>query len=656
MIVIGKLLAPGTGNYIGGEEFDLTANLDTPEDLKIFSKKDWSKYVCNKIRSALEKFHDTEIKETTSSVFVPGCGVVLLILLLDNLIYVDTPKEYKTFGICHYTSKDVQALMDKHNILSLLSGTRVDEKPQRRIVEKVVSSRVRRVRKPCVKKFDTGTHEAGKVCIPDDLPSFMREFGDAMSKAESFIKKGKALVANHVEEVSKGKLSESDAKPSKEPPVPSEQPPQEIVFERRKTWYKRAILDREHLTKQTGKYIVLMLHGFIVREYQFVQEFKPKGLLSNEMMELICKCYNEFQTNSLLLEIPVVNDLLNRRTGDRLEKMLSPKNLEGKNMIFIPVLDVKMEHWFMVVIDISNKLKYVLDSLTPKTPNPLSIVVLESLEGHLKTAGYDISEYKAIYPIVAPQHNIPLLECPDIVPDFSVKYCELKAKDIKSVFGVKCMCEGPVVFFFLKCLQNYERKFKPKVADDRLILEPFLVALLSDFQTSGLYSGITVLKILSSSKEPQQFQRAKHIMLPVYHEKRWTLYNINFHHKPIDILDSLGCDANTKKYHSSFCRLLMDRLYAALTVFTGEKVPDFSAYRFAFVKVPLQIVGSNDCAFHVMNFLYSYNPYTLKLMYTLGKSEEFRPKFLHFMLFHEENSMRVQMPSDIQTLRNLEDQ
>ncbi|KAL6600581.1 hypothetical protein ACP70R_045381 [Stipagrostis hirtigluma subsp. patula] len=173
----------------------------------------------------------------------------------------------------------------------------------------------------------------------------------------------------------------------------------------------------------------------------------------------------------------------------------------------------------------------------------------------------------------------PLLECPDIVPDFSVKYCELKAKDIKSVFGVKCMCEGPVVFFFLKCLQNYERKFKPKVADDRLILEPFLVALLSDFQTSGLYSGITVLKILSSSKEPQQFQRAKHIMLPVYHEKRWTLYNINFHHKQIDILDSLGCDANTKKYHSSFCRLLMDRLYAALTVFTGEKVPDFSAYR-----------------------------------------------------------------------------
>ncbi|KAL6600573.1 hypothetical protein ACP70R_045373 [Stipagrostis hirtigluma subsp. patula] len=43
-------------------------------------------------------------------------------------------------------------------------------------------------------------------------------------------------------------------------------------------------------------------------------------------------------------------------------------------------------------------------------------------------------------------------------------------------------------------------------------------------------------------------------------------------------------------------------------------------------------------------------------MYTLGKTEEFRPKFLHFMLFHEENSMRVQMPSDIQTLRNLEDQ
>ncbi|KAL6600568.1 hypothetical protein ACP70R_045368 [Stipagrostis hirtigluma subsp. patula] len=167
-------------------------------------------------------------------------------------------------------------------------------------------------------EFDTGTHEAGKVCIPDDLPSFMRQFGDAMSKAESFIKKGKALVANHVEEVSKGRLSESDAKPSKEPP----------------------------------------------------------------------------------------NDLLNRRTGDRLEKMLSPKNLEGKNKIFIPVLDVKMEHWFMVVIDISNKLKYVLDSLTPKTSNPLSIVVLESLEGHLKTAGYDISEYKAIYPIVAPQHNI----------------------------------------------------------------------------------------------------------------------------------------------------------------------------------------------------------------------------------------------------------
>ncbi|KAL6600571.1 hypothetical protein ACP70R_045371 [Stipagrostis hirtigluma subsp. patula] len=184
-----KLLAPGTGNYIGGEEFDLTANLDTREDLKIFSKKDWSKYVCNKIRSALEKFHDTEIKETTSSVFVPCCGVVLLYCSY-NLIYVDTPKEYKTFGICHYTSKDVQALMDKHNIVSLLSGTRVDEKPQRRIVEKVVSSHVRRVRKPCVKKFDTGTHEAGKVCIPDDLPSFMTEFGDAMSKAESFIKKG----------------------------------------------------------------------------------------------------------------------------------------------------------------------------------------------------------------------------------------------------------------------------------------------------------------------------------------------------------------------------------------------------------------------------------------------------------------------------------
>jgi hypothetical protein len=71
----------------------------------------------------------------------------------------------------------------------------------------------------------------------------------------------------------------------------------------RKNWYQEMVLDRTHINKHNGLYIVLMIDDRVINEYQYVQEFRPSGMLSNSMMHLISRLWNEKNLNNVILEM-----------------------------------------------------------------------------------------------------------------------------------------------------------------------------------------------------------------------------------------------------------------------------------------------------------------------------------------------------------------
>lgn len=76
------------------------------------------------------------------------------------------------------------------------------------------------------------------------------------------------------------------------------------VYISKKKWYQKMVLDRTEVNQLYGCYIVLMIDNFTIKEYQYVQEFKPNGLLSNTMMHLISHTWNKKFPDNIILEIP----------------------------------------------------------------------------------------------------------------------------------------------------------------------------------------------------------------------------------------------------------------------------------------------------------------------------------------------------------------
>jgi hypothetical protein len=76
------------------------------------------------------------------------------------------------------------------------------------------------------------------------------------------------------------------------------------VYTSKKNWYREMVLNRTQVNKQYGCYIVLMIDNSTINEYQYVQEFKPYGLLSNIMMHLISREWNEKFLDNIILEMP----------------------------------------------------------------------------------------------------------------------------------------------------------------------------------------------------------------------------------------------------------------------------------------------------------------------------------------------------------------
>lgn len=76
------------------------------------------------------------------------------------------------------------------------------------------------------------------------------------------------------------------------------------VYFNKKKWYKKMVLDRTQVNELYGCYIVLMIDNWTIKEYQYVQEFKPYGLLSNTMMHLISRRWNERFRDNIILEMP----------------------------------------------------------------------------------------------------------------------------------------------------------------------------------------------------------------------------------------------------------------------------------------------------------------------------------------------------------------
>ncbi|CAN6197419.1 unnamed protein product [Urochloa humidicola] len=86
-------------------------------------------------------------------------------------------------------------------------------------------------------------------------------------------------------------------------PEPSS-PSADKVYKRKRNWYQEMVLDRAHINKHNGLYIVVMIDDWIINEYEYVQEFRPSGMLSNYMMHLLSRLLNEKNLNNLILEMP----------------------------------------------------------------------------------------------------------------------------------------------------------------------------------------------------------------------------------------------------------------------------------------------------------------------------------------------------------------
>jgi hypothetical protein len=87
-------------------------------------------------------------------------------------------------------------------------------------------------------------------------------------------------------------------------PKPSSPSADNKVYKRKRNWYQEMVVDRTHINKHNGLYIVLMIDGWVINEYNYVQEFRPSGMLSNSMMHLISRLWNEKNPNNVILEMP----------------------------------------------------------------------------------------------------------------------------------------------------------------------------------------------------------------------------------------------------------------------------------------------------------------------------------------------------------------
>ncbi|KAL6595589.1 hypothetical protein ACP70R_047929 [Stipagrostis hirtigluma subsp. patula] len=232
----------------------------------------------------------------------------------------------------------------------------------------------------------------------------------------------------------------------------------------------------------------------------------------------------------------------------------------------------------------------------------------------------------------------------------------LNGKDIIASFAQNHQCDDNVIVFFTSCLLDDERLLRLESVGYRIILHTRLSELLlcEDYYESSSFNINHVLEFLKQRYTPDQFTNAKHIFFPVHHGSHWTLYVVNFSHQQIDILDSnsWASDRERDAYHGQICERIRDRLYHVLHLFTAGKIADFSDYGWPYVKVELQIPGSNDCAFFVMIFLEFYDADSRKVRYAIQPvdSTDYRYKLLHYMMFHSVNDAKRPFPDVIEEL------
>ncbi|EAY99459.1 hypothetical protein OsI_21427 [Oryza sativa Indica Group] len=120
--------------------------------------------------------------------------------------------------------------------------------------------------------------------------------------------------------------------------------------------------------KHFGNKAAVDINGITISEHDFVKSMKLNGWISNFIVDVQCSIWREEEEwkDKIILSQSAVNELLGlTQIRGYVEKELS--NLAKKKQIFVPILVRALDgsglHWYLLVVDIENGIRYILDSL-----------------------------------------------------------------------------------------------------------------------------------------------------------------------------------------------------------------------------------------------------------------------------------------------------
>ncbi|XP_066160227.1 uncharacterized protein [Oryza sativa Japonica Group] len=163
--------------------------------------------------------------------------------------------------------------------------------------------------------------------------------------------------------------------------------------------------------KHFGNKAAVDINGITIAEHDFVKSMKLNGWISNFIVDVQCSIWREEEEwkDKIILSQSAVNELLGLTLiRGYVEKELS--NLAKKKQIFVPILIRALDgsglHWYLLVVDIENGIRYILDSLPSRGTRSATETVLSALEKYFAKGGHiDFSSFSTKTPNLKSQTN-----------------------------------------------------------------------------------------------------------------------------------------------------------------------------------------------------------------------------------------------------------
>uniref|UniRef100_A0A0E0KFL9 Ubiquitin-like protease family profile domain-containing protein n=1 Tax=Oryza punctata TaxID=4537 RepID=A0A0E0KFL9_ORYPU len=217
--------------------------------------------------------------------------------------------------------------------------------------------------------------------------------------------------------------------------------------------------------------------------------------------------------------------------------------------------------------------------------------------------------------------------------------------DVAESFTDRNMTEGLFIDAFSAMIFKDDMRNRPASFGKRIFLPTTIGTLLNiDFIDQGGRKESFSLNELASKLHDFLHHinttNTQLVVLPVLHHAHWSLYAINIPHRRIDIMDSNNyplIGTHVSDHHSSLAKRIVKRLSDALQKALPKRFRRFGGFRKNHMDCTKMEIGSNDCAFFIMN-----------------NSTVLRSSILHQLVFSEHNIAGPQHP-EIEKFRCSED-